>query len=161
MPAKNSGEKRRGGTKAPVNTVSGLHGFVTDTAITSGAVDEREAVKLRKHRQAYAAQTLGFVPLVASTRGVLGDHFVRYLWVLSDVATRGCSVDLADLQLQRSRLFRRRLAAVSAAALGVGTARLLRRRVCSLPTRARSRLDRKSTRLNSSHSQQSRMPSSA
>ena len=39
----------------------------------------------------------------------------------------------------RSFLLRRRLAAVSAAALDVGTARLLRHRVSSLPPRARSR----------------------
>ena len=64
---------------------------------------------------------------------------MRYLWVISDVATRACSPDLADVQLQRSRFLRRRLAAVSAAALGVGTARFLRRRVSSLPPRARSR----------------------
>ena len=96
-------------------------------------------MKIRKHAAAYAATGRAFVPLVASTRGVLGDHFVRYLGVISDVATRACSPDLADVQLQRSRLFRRRLAAVSAAALGVGTARLLRRRNRSPPPRARSR----------------------
>ena len=119
--------------------VAGFDNFVTDTAITCAGVAAKERAKIRKHQNAYAASGHAFVPLVASTRGVLGDHFVRYLWVISDVATRACSPDLAEIQLQRSRLLRRRLAAVSAAALGVGTARLLRRRVSSLSPRARSR----------------------
>ena len=119
--------------------VAGFDNFVTDTAVTCAGVEAKEKAKIHKHSVAYAARGHAFVPLVASTRGVLGDHFVRYLWVISDVATRACAPDLADVQLQRSRLLRRRLAAVSAAALGVGTARLLRRRVSSLPPRVRSR----------------------
>ena len=70
---------------------------------------------------------------------LLGDNCMLSLGVTSDVATRDCSPDLADVQLQRSRFFRRRLAAFSTAVLGVGTACPLCRRVSSLPSRARSR----------------------
>ena len=89
-------------------------------------VTARAAAKLRKHAPAYAPQRMGFVPLACSLSGLLGDDFLRYLWVLSDEATRGCDVDPSVVHLQRSRLFHRRAAAVSAAVMGFGVSRLLR-----------------------------------
>ena len=91
------------------------------------ALATRASAKLSKHKTFYSSISLAFVPLVASTFGVLHEDFLRFLWVLSqpdrdhdfavgEIREAGASTPLRQLLFAKLRA-RASVAAAYAAAM--------------------------------------------
>jgi hypothetical protein len=58
----------------------------------NSALNQRFTSKRNKHQEAYANQDLLFLPLVASTYGVIQHDFLRLLWILADKSASSTNV---------------------------------------------------------------------
>lgn len=110
-----------------------------------GAMQSRYSAKWRKHQDAYKRRGYLFVPLVASTFGVLHADFVRFLWAITHVH-RGPSLAVGEVREAgssaaplRHLLFLKLHARMSVAAARAAAMRLdgLAHDPCNLPPDSR------------------------
>ncbi len=78
--------------------VSGRPSGVTPLGTWMGTtMQSRFSAKSKKHRAAYEAQLLHFVPLIVSTFGVLHEDFLRLLWILTS-ESRGSGLAVGEVR---------------------------------------------------------------